>query len=154
MMTPGIQKQIAKSKTGLILGLEASVPQPIKSHAHDARPGDGALLLSAFRKVATAMALTLPEQAAILGVSRATVAGWKAEPGPDPDKLDRMALLVGIYEAAGQAFPGDQGASGWLRRPNRAPIFDGNPPLEALLEGRFETLLRTFDHLQALVRVW
>ena len=115
---------------------------------------DGDLLLSAFRKVAAALGLTLPEQAAILGVSRATVAGWKTTPGADPDKLDRMALFVGIFGLAAQAFPGERGAEGWLRRPNTAPLFAGRPPLELLLAGRFETLLRTYDHLQACVRIW
>jgi len=41
----------------------------------DVQQADGPLLLSAFRKVAAALGLTLPEQAAILGVSRATVGG-------------------------------------------------------------------------------
>ena len=120
----------------------------------DPHPPEGALLLSAFRKVAAAMGLTLPEQAAILGVSRATVAGWKTLPGSDPDKLDRMALFIGIYGLAGQAFPGERGAEGWLRRSNTAPAFDGEPPLTLLLRGRFESLLRTYDHLQDLVRIW
>ena len=120
----------------------------------DASSTDEELLLSAFRKVAAALELTLPEQAAILGVSRATVAGWKATPGADPDKLDRMALFVAIYGLAVQAFPGERGAEGWLRRPNTAPLFGGEAPLAGLLKGRFERLLRTSDHLQALVRVW
>lgn len=115
---------------------------------------EGPLLLSAFRKVASSLSLTLPDQAAVLGVSRATIAGWKTAPGNDPDKLDRMALFVGIFSLAGQAFPGERGAEGWLRRPNTAPPFNGNPPLDLLLHGRFETLLRTYDHLQAAVRVW
>lgn len=118
------------------------------------RPGDGELLLSAFRKVAARLELTLPEQAALLGVSRATIAGWKGAPGPDPDKLDRMALAVAIYGLAGEAFPGERGAEGWLRRPNQAAPFLGEAPLDLLLKGRFESLLRTHDHLQALVRVW
>jgi uncharacterized protein (DUF2384 family) len=118
------------------------------------QPLDGALLLSAFRKVAGALDLTLLEQAAILGVSRATVGGWKATPGNDPDKLDRMALFVGVFGLAGQAFPGERGAEGWLRRPNTAGIFEGQSPIELLLKGRFESLLRTHDHLQAGVRVW
>ena len=115
---------------------------------------EGALLWSAFRKVADALGLTLQERAAILGVSRATVAGWRTVPGSDPDKLDRMALLVGIYGLAGQAFPGERGAEGWLRRHNTAALFGGGSPLEFLLTGRFEALFRTYDHLQALVRVW
>ena len=44
-------------------------------------PLDGELLLSAFRKVAARAGLTLPNQAAILGVSRATIGGWKTTPG-------------------------------------------------------------------------
>jgi len=120
----------------------------------ETRAGDDALLLAAFRKVAGSLGLTLPEQASILGVSRATVAGWKTTPGPDPDKLDRMALFVAIYGLAGQAFPGERGAEGWLRRPNTAALFAGVPPLDLLLKGRFESLLRAYDHLQVLVRVW
>lgn len=120
----------------------------------EAQPGDGALLLSAFRRVAAAMRLTLPEQAGLLGVSRGTVAGWKEAPGQDPDKLDRMALFVGIFGLAGEAFPGERGAEGWLRRPNTAELFGGEAPLDCLLRGRFETLIRVYDHLQSLAQVW
>lgn len=120
----------------------------------DAQPSEGALLLSSFRKVAATLHLTLLEQAALLGVSRATVAGWKDAPGHDPDKLDRMALFVGIYGLAGEAFPGERGGEGWLRRANRADLFGGRSPLELLLTGRFECLFRTYDHLQSLARVW
>ncbi|BDU77315.1 antitoxin Xre-like helix-turn-helix domain-containing protein [Mesoterricola sediminis] len=136
------------------------MPLPVREpHAQEpiaqtSQPGDADLLLSAFRKVAAALDLTLAEQAALLGVSRATIAGWKASPGPDPDKLDRMALVVAIHGLAGEAFPGDGGAEGWLRRPNLAPPFLGEAPLDLLLKGRFESLLRAHDHLQALVRVW
>jgi uncharacterized protein (DUF2384 family) len=125
------------------------LPKPRKPEAQD-----GDLLWSAFRKVAAALGLTFPEQAAILGVSRATVGGWKTSPGSDPDKLDRMALFVGIFGLAGQAFPGERGAEGWLRRPNRAAPFGGGAPMELLLKGHFESLIRTYDHLQACARVW
>jgi uncharacterized protein (DUF2384 family) len=126
----------------------------VNSDAVPLGTNDGALLLSAFRKVASVLELTLPEQAAILGVSRATIGGWKVNPGADPDKLDRMALFTGIFGLAGQAFPGERGAEGWLRRPNTALLFGGRAPLELLLAGRFESLFRTFDHLQTLARVW
>ena len=115
---------------------------------------DQELLLSAFRKVAGALRLTLLEQAAILGVSKNTIGGWKVTPGNDPDKLDRMALFLGIFDLAGQAFPGERGAEGWLRRANTAVLFDGKAPLELLLGGRFESLLRAYDYLQAAVRLW
>lgn len=130
--------------------LHAAGRSTVATHAGE----DDALLLSAFRKVAQALGLTLQEQAAVLAVSRATIGGWKAAPGSDPDKLDRMALFVGIYDLASQAFPGEGGAAGWLRRPNAAVLFEGKAPLAVLQEGRMEALFRTFDHLQALVRVW
>ncbi len=120
----------------------------------DVQQEDATLVWSAFRKVATTLGLTLPVQAAILGVSRATVAGWKTTPGSDPDKLDRMALFVSIFGLAGQAFPGERGAEGWLTRPNTAALFGKKAPLDLLLKGRFENFYRTHDHLQALVRVW
>ncbi len=120
----------------------------------DSHQSSGALLLSSFRKVAQALRLTLPEQAALLGVSRATVAAWRVAPGNDNDKLDRMALFIGIYNLTKQAFPGECDAECWLRRPNTAALFDGDSPLELLLKGRFESLFRTYNHLQALVRVW
>ena len=117
-------------------------------------PSEGALILSAFRKVATALGLTLQQQATILGVSRATASSWKTSPGNDTDKLDRMALFIGIYDLACQAFPGERGGEGWLHRSNTAPIFGGEAPLALILQGRFESLYRTHDHLQALVRIW
>jgi uncharacterized protein (DUF2384 family) len=115
---------------------------------------DQALVLSAFRKAAGALGLTLPDQATLLGVSRATLGGWKTTPGNDPDKLDRMALFVAIFGLAGQAFPGERGAEGWLKRANTASLFGGKAPLDFLLCGRFEGILRTYDYLQAAVRVW
>jgi uncharacterized protein (DUF2384 family) len=133
---------------------EAPVTHAASAQKTLSGPTDGALLLSAFRKAASVLGLTLPQQAAILGISRATLVGWKTAPGGDPDKLDRMALFVGIVNLAGQAFPGERGAEGWLNRPNLAAPFLGMAPLELLCKGRFESLLRTFDYLQAAVRVW
>jgi uncharacterized protein (DUF2384 family) len=115
---------------------------------------DEALLLAAFRKVAAALTLSIPDQAAILGIGPSTLKTWKTIPGRDPDKLDRMALFIGSFDLAGQAFPGERGAESWFRRPNAEPIFDGKAPLDLLLQGRFEALLRTYDYLQACVRVW
>jgi len=115
---------------------------------------DEALLLSAFRKVAAALTLSIHDQAALLGIGPSTLKTWKTTPGRDTDKLDRMALFVGSFDLAGQAFPGERGAEGWFRRPNTESIFDGKAPLDLLLRGRFEALLRTYDYLHACVRVW
>jgi hypothetical protein len=93
----------------------------LRTRIQPAPTPDGELLLSAFRKVAAALGLTLPEQAAILGVSRATVAGWKTAPGADPDKLDRMALFVGIFGLAGRLAAPTEHRAGLRRRPPLGP---------------------------------
>lgn len=112
------------------------------------------LLFSAFRKVTKALDLSLPDQASILGVPPAVVAGSRITPSSDPEKMDRMALFVGIYGLAGRAFPGDRGAIGWLQRGNTAAIFGGASPLNFLLIGRFENLQQTYDHLNVLNGDW
>lgn len=115
---------------------------------------EGDLLFSAFRKVAEALDLSLPDQAAILGVPPAVVAGWRISPSCEPEKTDRMALFVWIYGLDGRAFPGDRGAMGWLQRGNTAAIFGGASPLNFLLIGRFENLQQTYDHLHVLNGDW
>jgi hypothetical protein len=47
---------------------------------------------------------------------------------------------------------GDAGA--WLRAPNRAPVFAGQPPLELLLAGRFEGIFTTLTYLRGAYGGW
>jgi uncharacterized protein (DUF2384 family) len=142
-------------RAGLLSWREVSVRgHRGESGGHRSEREDALLVLSAFRKVAKAVGLPIAAQADLLGVSRSKFSTLARSPEADADKLDKMVLFVEIYELAAQGFPGQQGASGWLRRPNLAPIFGGEAPLKTLLEGRFVGLLRTRDHLQWLVRVW
>jgi len=115
---------------------------------------EATLLLSAFRKVAEAIGLTRQEQAVVLGVHEAVLSGWTAVPDREPSLLDRMAFFVGAFGLAGKAFPGERGAVGWFRRPNTDPIFQGRPPLDLILQGRFEDLVRTYEYLKGCGRVW
>jgi len=103
------------------------------------RRNEPKLLLSAFAKAASLVGLTLEEQSAVLG--------------RDTDQIDRMAHFVGIVGLAAQAFPGEHGAEGWLRRPNTNDLFRGKSPLAFILEND-QNLSQTFGHLRAVVRVW
>jgi hypothetical protein len=100
---------------------------------------DGMLVLAAFRKAASTLGLTDPQQTAVLGVPPATS-------GP---VQDRMALLVNLVGLAEQAFPG--GGVAWFRRPNQAALFGGGTPLDWILQG--EDLAQVQEHLQAAVRI-
>ena len=82
----------------------------------------------AFRSAATALSLTA-EQAA---------------------QIDQGALLV-IYHLAGTAFPGGGGAVGWLTRPNTAPGFGGQTPLDLVLKGDTQPVI---DYLRAADWLW
>jgi len=115
---------------------------------------DAALLLSSFRKVAESLGLTQQEQAVVLGVPASVLSGWTAVPDLEPGLLDRMAFLVGAFGLAGKAFPGEPGAAGWFRRPNTDPMFLGRSPLDLILQGEFEDLVRTYEYLQGCERVW
>ena len=121
-----------------------------KPKAEDQALTEGALLLSAFRKAADVLGLTRLEQVAILGVSVCTIKNWKMVPEAGPDELDWMAMFVGIFGLAGQAFPGERGAEGWLRRQNLAPMFGGEAPLDLILAGRLEALRQTGSRLRLL----
>ena len=45
----------------------------------------------------------------------------------------RLSALLGIYLALESLLPGR--AAGWLRSPNSAPLFDGQPPLDLMRKG-------------------
>jgi hypothetical protein len=59
------------------------------------------------------------------------------------------ALLLVLYHWAGKAWPGD--GVGWLRRPNTAPFFGGQTPIQKVLQGEVRAVI---DHLKACYWVW
>lgn len=109
-----------------------------------------AKLLSEFEAVAKAVGLERAEYWTMLGVSRMPPPrNWKT----NRDKLDRMALLIRIFDLAGIAIPGKGGAQCWLRHENPATPFKGLSPLGYLLENKhFSGLFATVEYLEALTR--
>lgn len=139
-------------------GVTPEAPKPIRlsreDQVHPEPMNEGRLALSAFHKICAVLDLTMKERAQMLGVSRSTLRRWKARACKDPDKLDRMALFVRIFDLAAQAFPGPHGGQGWLRRPNEAQIFGGKTPLSMIMNGRNEKLIRVCDYLTVALRTW
>lgn len=110
-----------------------------------------ALAFRTFLAVAGRLALPVKERLALLGIAKSTYTVWlkRLEEGDlrdiDGDKVDRMALVLGIYELAGSVFP--DGVA-WLTRANRAPVFQDRRPLDRMLDGRMEDLLETLSYLK------
>ena len=106
--------------------------------------------------MADALNLTWEARCTLLGVPRTTYHRWLTQGigHLDRDKRDRMAFLLGIYHFAGTAFPGGDGAKGWLTRPNLHPAFGGKPPLERLLLGGMEDLLAVLAVARAAEAIW
>ena len=109
-----------------------------------------ALAFRTFLAVADRLGLAVRERLALLGIAKSTYTVWLRRLEQDlrdldPDKLDRMAYVLGIYELAGTVFP--DGVA-WLTRPNQAPVFQGLRPLDRMLNGRIEDLIETLSYLK------
>ena len=90
-----------------------------------------------FEKVADAIGLEDSARGVILGESEV--------------QLDRMALLVGVYEESARLV-GDAGR--WLKAPNAGSPFDGRTPLAYILENPEDHLRSTYRYLGGAYEGW
>jgi len=93
--------------------------------------------LATFFRIADEWQLDAAQQMALLGLtSRTTFFRWKKAPPSalPPDTLERLSHVFGIYKSLETLLPG-AAATGWIHRPNQAPLFEGRPALEVMLSG-------------------
>ena len=113
--------------------------------------------LRTFFRIAEAWELTSDEQMRLLGgPARSTYFRWKKH-GADQlsrDTLDRISYVLGIYKALQVLLPDASAADGWVRRPNRAPIFAGRSALERMLSGNVSDLYLVRQYLDAQRAGW
>ena len=50
------------------------------------------------------------------------------------EMLIRISHVLGIYKALHLIFPNSDQADGWIQRPSSAPMFEGKPALNLMLE--------------------
>ena len=109
------------------------------------RPGlDDAMIaksaLRTFFNIADAWKLSTDEAMALLGMdSRSTFFKWKKQPELaklNPDKLERLSYIFGIYKALQILLPKAEAADQWIKRPNTAGLFQGKSALDRMLKGR------------------
>lgn len=104
--------------------------------------------LRTFFSITARWGLTTEQERCLLGSpGRSTFFRWKrdhagAVPG---DALERISYVQGICQDLRMRCA-DEAQAGWIRQPNAAPPFGGEPPLDRMLAGRVADLY--------VVRVW
>jgi Protein of unknown function (DUF2384) len=127
-----------------------------KTPAEIAQPADVQSLAGAglrgFFGIVEAWGLSEKESLVLLGEpSRATYYNWKkGDAGKlTRDTLARLSYIIGIYKALRILIPNDDIAHAWVRNPNDAPLFAGQPPLALMLTGNQVDLYRVRAYLDA-----
>lgn len=112
-----------------------------------------AAALRVFDQAAGALGLDVEARLKLLNLGRSKYFELRSQPEPalDIDRRDRLGYFLAIYELSGRLV----GAPGsWMRAANRAPLFQGRPPLERMLQGRMEDLLATLAYLKGTYGGW
>lgn len=81
--------------------------------------------------------LSVAEQVTLLGLKdEAELVGIRSQAPREASHqlLERLAMLIDIYQALSSLLPGREDDDGWLRRPNAQPLFHGKSPVAVMLE--------------------
>jgi uncharacterized protein (DUF2384 family) len=108
--------------------------------------------VKAFKRVVEAWGLTNAESAALLGVSGST---WDRIKRGDrdellsQDQLTRASAIVGLYKGLELLFADDKSVR-WPSLKNRAPLFGGATPVEAMIDGGIPVMLEVRRYIDAV----
>ena len=126
-------------------------PAPRKKAIVDpANAGEAAF--RTFFRIAERWRLTPEEQMTLLGLtSRSTYYKWRHDPPKrlNPDLLERLSYIFGIYKDLQVLLPDPEAADAWIRKPNLAPLFGGRSALDRMLSGRVADLYVVRRYLDA-----
>jgi hypothetical protein len=110
-----------------------------------------------FFRIAELWGLDVDQQMALLGLrSRSTYFKWKRERKAklDRDQLERISHILGIYKALQILLPDAPSADAWVKRPNKAEPFQGEPALEWMIRGGITGLFTVRRYLDAQRGGW
>lgn len=111
-----------------------------------------AVALKAFSRIAEAWSLTGREAAALADMSEST---WKRAKKPGftgdltRDQMLRLSALVGLYKSL-ELYFNPPIARQWVKLPNRGPEFDGQRPIDIMIDGGLPKILRVRTYVDAL----
>ena len=124
-------------------------PRPAVLEAPSELAGPG---LRTFFNIAKRWGLDTAQEQVLLGSpARSTFFRWKrGEIGVvSHDLIERLSYLLGIYKALQILLPVAERADAWLTRPNSAPVFNGQTPLQRMLGGQVADLYAVRQYLDA-----
>jgi len=113
--------------------------------------------LKAFFNIMQAWKIKDSEAQVLLGSpARSTFYKWKADPNVSlsHDTLERISYILGIYKALQILLQSHEAADAWVKKPNNAPIFNGQSALQRMLSGNMADLFVTRQYLDAMRGGW
>ncbi len=107
--------------------------------------------LEAFFNICSLWKLSTKQQEILLGLSESTFFKYKKDKNVilHRDTLERISYIVGIYKALNVLFPDSERADKWIKKPNNAPLFKGEPALNFMLRGNVLDLALVRNYLDA-----
>lgn len=115
------------------------------------QPNKNAIALKAFFNITHKWNLTSEQERILLGTSTPTFYRWKKDKNGSltKDTLERISYILGIYKALRILLPSEEAANSWIKKPNKAPLFNGKSALDKLLVGRVIDLADVRRYLDA-----
>lgn len=120
--------------------------------AEDDRRRLSATAVTAVLRLTQAWRASNSEGAALLGVSESTWDRMKAgkwEGVLNQDQLTRASALIGVFKGLHLLFA-DSMADRWPQLTNRAPLFDRQTPVSAMIAGGIPRMIETRGYIDAL----
>lgn len=133
--------------------------EPVMSNPKPVTELDAAKVSAAasgtFENIVSAWGLTQAEAMRLLGYdekTRSTYFKWKRDPESvklPKEKLERLSYIFGIYKALQILLPNTNSADEWVKKPNSAPLFNGQSALSRMLSGHVADLYVVRRYLDA-----
>lgn len=108
-----------------------------------------------FENIVRNWELSQTEAMTLLGYdekTRSTYFKWKKTPSSvklPKEKLERLSYIFGIYKALQILLPNTNSADEWIKKPNSAPLFNGQSALSRMLAGQVADLYVVRQYLDA-----
>jgi len=108
-----------------------------------------AVALEAFFNICDFWKLSTKEQEILLGLHGSTFFKYKKDKNVvlHKDTLERISYIIGIYKALNILFPDSERADKWIKKPNKAPLFNDKSALDIMLRGNVFDLALVRNYL-------
>jgi len=88
----------------------------------------------------------------LLGLKRSTWFKYKSHPETanfSPDLVERISYILNIHAALRILFSNQDSVYQWIRKPNKAPFYNGRSAMDIMLQGRVVDLWSVASRLNA-----